>query len=102
MAWRKVPRFWLSPYFWITVVALLWLGFLDNYNWIEQYRFRKRIEQMRAQLRFYENQIQLLQEEEKALLTDPYIQEYHARKHYWVKRPNETLYILQKSESSTK
>lgn len=92
----RAPKFLLNPYLWITLAALLWLGFLDSYNWLEQYRLAKRIEQMRAQLRFYEQEIQELAEEEAALQSDPYTQAYHARRQYWVKKPNEKLYIIPK------
>lgn len=90
----QLPRPLFNPYFWITLAALLWLGLLDAYNWLEQYRLAKRIEQMRKQLAFYEQQIQELAAEEAALQSDPYIQTYYARRQYWVKKPAEKLYIL--------
>lgn len=90
----RFPKALRNPYVWITLAALLWLGLLDSYNWLEQYRLAKRLAQMRAQLAFYEQEIADLAQEEAALQSDPYTQTYHARRHYWVKKPNEKLYIL--------
>ncbi len=90
----RLPKGFFNPYVWITLAALLWLGLLDSYNWLEQYRLAKRLEQMRQQLAFYEEEIRQLAQEEAALQSDPYTQTYHARRHYWVKKPNEKLYIL--------
>ncbi|MDW8133829.1 MAG: hypothetical protein RMJ66_02050 [Bacteroidia bacterium] len=73
---------------------MLWLGLLDNYNWLEQYRLSQRLRQMRAQLEFYEKEIAILRQEKEALQSDPYTQEYYARQHYWVKRKGEKVYIL--------
>ncbi|MCX7607547.1 MAG: hypothetical protein N2170_09855 [Bacteroidia bacterium] len=97
MVSKKLSRWLYNPYLWVTVGALLWLGFLDSYNWLEQRRLARRIHQMRMQLSFYEREIASLREEEKALQKDSYTQEYHARRYYWVKRPTEKLYILQKT-----
>ncbi|MCS6790470.1 MAG: hypothetical protein NZ580_05785 [Bacteroidia bacterium] len=97
MVFRRLLR---SPYFWITLLALLWMGWLDTYNWIEQYRLSQRIRAMREQLAFYEREITLLRQEEEALRTDPYTQQRYARQHYWVKHPEEVLYILPDSTPS--
>ncbi|MEN3040828.1 MAG: hypothetical protein ABDH66_04735 [Bacteroidia bacterium] len=96
----KRPWRWLrSPYLWITILALLWIGFLDTHSWWQQYRLSRQLHQMKAQLDFYEREIQNLREEEEALRKDPYTQEYHARRHYWVKRPGEKLFLLQRLNS---
>ncbi|MCS6895480.1 MAG: hypothetical protein NZZ60_04945 [Bacteroidia bacterium] len=90
--WRWLRSFYL----WITVLAVAWIGFLDTYSWWQQYRLSDQLRQMKAQLDFYEQEIQRLSEEEEALRTDPYIQEYHARRYYWVKRPGEKLFLLRR------
>ncbi len=93
-AWR-----WLhSPYLWITVAALLWIAILDAHSWWQQYRLSVRLQQMQAQYEFYQTQIQRLKAEETALLSDRYTQQYYARKHYWVKKPEERLFLLQRSK----
>lgn len=88
----------LNPYWWITFLALLWLLFLDNYNWIAQWRFSRRLAQMEAQYAFYEQAIAHLKTEAHALKHDPYTQEKYARAYYWVHRPNEWLFILQPTD----
>jgi hypothetical protein len=105
MRWRftgfeRLPAWLRSPYFWITVGALVWMGFLDAYNWVEQARLARRLDQMRQQLAFYEREIGLLREEEISLTTDPYTQEWYARQHYWVKKSSEKLFILQPKAAS--
>ncbi|MCS7297780.1 MAG: hypothetical protein RMK19_08885 [Bacteroidia bacterium] len=92
---------WLrSPYLWITVGALLWIGVLDTHSWWQQQRLSRRLRQMQAQLLFYEKEIIALKAEEMALRFDTYTQEYHARRHYWVKRPHERLFLIQRHPSS--
>lgn len=92
---------WLrSPYLWITVTALLWIGILDTHSWWQQQRLAARLHQMKAQYAFYEKEVQRLKAEENALLNDTYTQEYYARRHYWVKRPTERLFLIQRKGKS--
>ncbi|GIV25312.1 MAG: hypothetical protein KatS3mg026_1004 [Bacteroidia bacterium] len=97
MASKKFLRLLRSPYFWITVGALLWIGLLDPYSWVEQVRLARRLAEMRQQYAFYEQQTALLRKEAIALAQDAYTQEAYAREHYRVKRPGEKLFILQRS-----
>ncbi len=96
MAGRKLrlPGFLRSVYFWITVLALLWLGFLDPYSWVDQWRFSERLAAMEKQLRFYEAEIGRLQIEADMLRSDPFTQEKYARAAFWVHRENEVLFVL--------
>ncbi len=94
---KKVWRLLRSPYFWITVGALVWVGLLDPYSWVEQVRLARRLAEMRQQYALYEEQTALLRKEALALTQDAYTQEAYARQHYWVKRPGEKLFILQRS-----
>lgn len=97
MASKKLLRLLRSPYFWITGGALLWIGLLDPYSWVEQVRLARRLGEMRQQYALYEKQTALLRKEAWALTQDAYTQEAYAREHYWVKRPGEQLFILQRS-----
>jgi cell division protein FtsB len=96
MASRKLPLPGLlkSPYFWITLLALLWLGFLDPYSWIDQWRFSRRLAAMEAQLDFYEREVARLQAEADLLRSDPFAQEKYARAAFWVHRDDEILFVL--------
>ncbi|MCX7764923.1 MAG: hypothetical protein N2253_08560 [Bacteroidia bacterium] len=96
MDFRRKWRWIRSPYVWVTIGAVVWIGFLDAHSWWQQQRLAQRLRQMEAQYKFYEAQIQALRAEEEALLNDPYTQEYHARKHYWVKRPGERIFLLRR------
>ncbi|MCX8111676.1 MAG: hypothetical protein N3E49_00540 [Bacteroidia bacterium] len=89
-----------SPYVWVTLAAVLWIGILDTHSWWQQRRLATRLRQMQEQYDFYEEQIRTLKSEEKALLHDPYTQEYHARSHYWVKKPNERLFLIRNKKQS--
>jgi len=96
MVGRKLtlPPFLRSIYFWITLLALLWLVFLDPYSWIDQWRFSQRLRTMEEQLRFYEAEIARLQTEAALLQSDPFAQEKYARAAFWVHRDNEVLFVL--------
>jgi len=93
-SFRKGASWLKSPYVWITLGTLAWLLFLDSYSWMDQWRFRQRLDAMEAQLRFYEAEIVRLKAEEAALQSDPFAQEKYARAAYWVHRENELLFIL--------
>lgn len=96
MASRKlpIPGLLRSPYFWITLLALLWLGFLGPYSWVDQWRFSRRLAAMEAQLDFYETEIVRLQAEADLLESDPFAQEKYARAAFWVHRDDEILFVL--------
>ncbi len=90
----RFPAFLRSIYFWITILALLWLVFLDPYSWIDQWRFGRRLTAMEAQLRFYETEIARLQTEVEMLRADAFAQEKYARATFWVHRDDEVLFVL--------
>ncbi len=89
-----LPAFLRSIYFWITILALLWLVFLDPYSWVDQWRFGQRLRAMEEQLEFYETEIARLQAEAAMLHSDPFAQEKYARAAFWVHRDNEVLFVL--------
>jgi cell division protein FtsB len=90
----RIPALFRSLYFWITLLALLWLVFLDPYSWLDQWRFSRRLAAMEAQLRFYEAEIARLQAEAEMLRSDPFTQEKYARAAFWVHRDEEILFVL--------
>lgn len=96
MVSRKLvlPALFRSIYFWITILALLWLVFLDPYSWVDQWRFGQRLRVMEEQLKFYEAEIARLQAEAAMLHSDPFAQEKYARAAFWVHRDNEVLFVL--------
>jgi cell division protein FtsB len=97
----RIPALFRSLYFWITLLALLWLVFLDPYSWLDQWRFSQRLAAMEAQLRFYEAEIARLQAEAEMLRSDPFTQEKYARAAFWVHRDEEILFVLLSGGRST-
>lgn len=90
--WRKLPVPLQNRYY-LTLVAFLFiLVFFDRHNLLTQWRLQRAIQRLEDDKSFYKEKIQEAREEaEDFELT----KEKYAREHYFMKQPNEDVYIIQ-------
>lgn len=91
---KRYFRYALNPYI-ITILATIsWMLLLDRYDLISQYRMQHNIKQLEVDKQFYQREISKVKTEYDILLNDPLRIERYARENYWMKRPNEDIYIF--------
>lgn len=93
----KLPAF-LAPFrnrFLLTgAIALVWLLFVDRYDFFFHISLQQKIRQMEKDKAFYISEIDRIRIDKEKLFSDPEELERFAREQYWMKRNNEDLYIV--------
>lgn len=82
----------------ITVAYLLWITFFDQSNLLQLYRLTQERKELRNELVFYRDQIQILQEKKNQLLGNPDKLETFAREQYYMKKDNEDVFVFSKMD----
>ena len=75
------------------VVFLVLVTFVDKNNWLDNFRLNRKISALEEQRDFY---LQRIREDSIVLenLQDPYFLEQYAREHFYMRRPDEDIFII--------
>lgn len=89
--WQRLPKPLQNRYYLTLVVFLFILVFLDRHSLWTQWRLYRAQQRLESDCQFYEEKIKEAREEaEDFELT----KEKYAREHYFMKRPNEDVFII--------
>lgn len=77
------------------ILFVLWVGFFDKNNLWDRRKYIKQIEQLRADKAYYQEQIESDSAQLYKLKNNPELLERFAREHYYMKAPDEDLFIIQ-------
>ncbi len=93
--WFKVAS---NKYFLVTVLFIIWMLFLDTNSWLIQRELNQEKEELLNNKAYYSKEIQ---EDKKTLqlLNDSIEIEKFARENYYMKRPNEEIFIIEYQDS---
>lgn len=83
-----------NKYFIATTFILVWMLFLDSNNWIHQFNKYNKLQEMKAEKAYYKQKIKETREARKELMKNSESLERFAREEYFMKKPNEELYII--------
>lgn len=97
---QKLPPVFRNIYFLCGVAFALWMIFGDENNLVVQYRRHRELASLLEKKNFYLNQIAITQQQQAELTTNPETQEKFAREHYWMKRDNEDVFVIVKSDKN--
>lgn len=81
-----------NRYFLVSAAFLIYVTFFDHSRLISQWRLEGTIHDLQADKGEYARQIGTIQQEEKEISRD---REKYAREHYYMKRANEDVYIIE-------
>ncbi|MCD8539135.1 MAG: septum formation initiator family protein [Leadbetterella sp.] len=77
-----------------TVILFCWLAFFDRSNLIKQAEMQLQLNQVKEEIRYYEEELRKVKEEEKDVLGNTASMEKYAREKYFLKRDGETVFVL--------
>jgi cell division protein DivIC len=78
----------------ILVFFLVWMLFFDEYNWVRMFRDKRNLHELKENQQFYKAKIQDDRKKLHNLKDDPDALEKFAREEYFLKKPNEEVYII--------
>lgn len=103
MGWKEIRKkkwfSWISNiYVLVLTVFLVWMLFFDTNSLLIHWELRKEIKKLEKQQEFLKEQI----ETDRAIinkLSDPEELEKFAREHYYLKKKNEEIYLIEYEDS---
>ncbi|NRD20503.1 septum formation initiator family protein [Winogradskyella eckloniae] len=85
----------------VLTVFVVWMLFFDAHSWIFHHELNKDIEELEYQKEHYKNEMAKDDKAIKELSTEEGI-ERTARENYYMKKPNEDIYIIEYEDSLVK
>ncbi|MDQ3289840.1 MAG: septum formation initiator family protein [Bacteroidota bacterium] len=92
----RLPKFIRSFYFISTITFLVWMFFFDSNDFMTQYQMSKKLNDLETDKEYYVQKIAEVQKDRTELMSNPELLEKYAREKYYMKRPNEEVFILVK------
>jgi Septum formation initiator len=72
----------------------VWMAFFDKNDFFAQRHRAGELDELNEKIEYYKEQIQLTKKELQALDNDPAMLEKYAREKYYMKRPNEEVFVV--------
>lgn len=96
MLWKRLPKFVKNPYFLLTFGFVFWMLFFDSEDLFKQYQLARKVKQLYEEKTYYLKQIEIVKKEREELMSDADLLEKFAREKYFMKKPTEDVYIVEK------
>jgi cell division protein FtsB len=74
--------------------ALIWLSFFDRNDFITTWSYHCRLQSLRKEKSYYEDQIKKYSDDLNNLLTNRQTLEKYGREKYFMKRDNEDVFVI--------
>ena len=91
---EALPKPIRNKYVITSILFLLWILFLDDYNLINQKRMQEKVNELVKQKEFYNSEIKSDSTELSELKNNPKQQERFAREKFLMKKENEDVFII--------
>jgi cell division protein DivIC len=91
-----------NKYFVSVVVFVVWISFFDRNDLFTQYDRKKELQKLEKSKDYYETEITSTKKELRDLNNNPTVLEKFAREKFFLKRPNEEIFIVEDSNTVKK
>ena len=98
MTFKQILRKLNNRYVYTTVIFVVVILFIDQFNLFEQIRLHRLLKDQKQQIEYYDKEIKESKEYLNALQNDTATMEKVAREQYMMKRDNEVVYIIENQE----
>ena len=98
MTFKEVLRKLNNRYVYTTIIFVVVILFIDQFNLFEQIRLHRSLKDQKQQIEYYEQEIKESKAYLNALQNDTATMEKVAREQYMMKRDNEVVYIIETQE----
>lgn len=96
---KKWHHYLVNKYTIVGTVFIIYTIFFDQNSYLMHKELNREIEQLKEDIIYYENQLKKQQEELKSLKNNRDYYERVAREKYFMKRPNEDVFIIKRKDS---
>ncbi|MGH1338798.1 MAG: FtsB family cell division protein [Aureispira sp.] len=92
---EDVPPPLRNKFILVTGLFVVWMFFFDNNSVISQYKLQTTRQELEEKLDYHEHEIEKSEKDNRELLTDDKSREKFAREHYYMKKADEELFIIE-------
>ncbi len=90
---RRFFKPFSNKFFLVLALLFFWMIFFDKHDMITQFKLQRSVNQLEADKQFYQEKIQQAHEAREDLEVN---REKYARERYYMKKPNEDVFIIEK------
>lgn len=90
----KVPAVLVNKYVFTLFVFGVWMTFFDQNNFMRQYRRISELNAVKSKTAFYQKETEKAKKQLEALQNDQKALERFAREKYYMKKPNEDVFVI--------
>lgn len=91
---ERIPNWLKNKYTIALIVFGIWILFFDRNDMITQAERKAELRELEKSKAYYENETRLTLQELKQLDSNRALLEKYAREKYFMKKPNETLFVI--------
>lgn len=91
---KKILSFFKNKYITSALLLFVWICFFDRNDLISEIRLVSKINHLKAEKKYYQQQTDVATEELKELQTNPANLEKFAREKYLMKKDNEDVFVI--------
>lgn len=92
--YNKIPSLFKTRYALVLYTFVGWMAFFDPYNILNRWDLAAEVQEGRRQKQYYQEETALIRTELQELFTDETTLEKFAREKYYMKRPDEDLFVI--------
>ena len=98
MTFKEILRKLNNRYLYATLLFLVFILFIDQFNLFEQIKLHKSLKDQNQQIEYYEKEVSQSKQYLQDLQNDTATMEKVAREQYLMKRDNEVIYLIETQE----
>jgi cell division protein FtsB len=95
---NKYTRLLLNKYIWVGLFFVIWMVFLDTNSLLVHYELSDEIDKLDKRKSYYQSELKSDKRQIKSL-QQPFQIEKYARKNFYMKRPEEDIFIIEFEDS---
>ncbi len=92
---KKTPPVFKNRFWAILIVFFIWMIVFDRHDMITQFKLDRTLNKMKEDKIYYINKLSEVKQERIDMESN---KEKFAREHYFMKAPNEDIFVIQKEE----
>jgi len=94
MKWDVLQKWLKNKFILASLFFIIWMVFIDNYDLFTIRKYRNKLDKVKLEQEFYEEKIKEAQASFQELTSNERAMERFARETYFMKRPNEDIFII--------
>jgi cell division protein DivIC len=92
---KKVPPFLKNFYVLGILFFVVWMLAFDSNDWISRYRMGAKLRDLEGEKEYYQEKIEEVEKDRKALMGNKELLEKYAREKYLMKKESEDIFIIE-------